>query len=141
MRALALTAILMLPQIQPAKTDVTQELKQIEQTLATAWKTGDCKAWGALVADDWSVTHIDGSIIRKAEALRTCGAPQAKIETFTIDELVVRPFGDAAVVTGRTVLSIGGPHPQTVRLRFTDVFVRRGGRWQVVASHATGILR
>jgi ketosteroid isomerase-like protein len=132
--------ILALPQAQPAKGDVTQELQQLEQTLAAAWKNGDCQAWGALVADDWSVIHIDGSIIRKPAALATCRAPEAKIDAFTIDELSVRPYGDAAVVTGRTVVSVGGPHPQTVRLRFTDVFVRRAGRWQVVASQATGIL-
>ena len=140
MRALALAAILALPQTPPAKGDVTQELKQLEQTLAAAWKNGDCKAWGAIVADDWSVIHMDGSIIPKAAALATCRAAEAKIDAFTIDELSVRPYGDAAVVTGRTVVSVGGPHPQTVRLRFTDVFVRRAGRWQVVASQATGIL-
>jgi hypothetical protein len=27
--------------------------------------------------------------------------------------------------------------PQTVRLRFTDVFVRRSGRWLIVASQGT----
>jgi ketosteroid isomerase-like protein len=140
MREALLVLILMLPQGQTAKPDVVAELKQIEQTLASSWKDGKCDAWAALVADDWSVIHIDGSVVRKAAALTTCRAPEAKIEAFTIDELAVRPFGDAAVVTGRTVVSVGGPHPQTVRLRFTDVFVRRAGRWQVVASHATGIL-
>jgi ketosteroid isomerase-like protein len=48
----------------------------------------------------------------------------------------VRAFGDAAVVTGRTTARAGG---QTLILRFTDVFVRRDGKWLVVASHATRI--
>jgi ketosteroid isomerase-like protein len=52
----------------------------------------------------------------------------------------VRVYGDAAVATGRTRAS-GRSHGQdvTVVLRFTDVFVRRGGRWQVVASHACAV--
>jgi ketosteroid isomerase-like protein len=68
-----------------------------------------------------------------------CRARQPSIESSTIDELSVRSFGDAAVVTGRTIATTGGASPETVRLRFTDVFIRRAGRWQVVASHATGI--
>jgi uncharacterized protein DUF4440 len=49
----------------------------------------------------------------------------------------VRPFGDTAVVTGRTSVRTGGAAPMTVTLRFTDVFVRRSGHWLAVASQAT----
>jgi hypothetical protein len=42
-------------------------------------------------------------------------------------------------VTGRTRATTAGEKPETVTLRFTDVFIRRNGRWQVVASHATRI--
>ena len=50
----------------------------------------------------------------------------------------VRLYGDStAVVTGRTVVTTSAATPQTVRLRFTDVFVRRTGRWLIVASHGT----
>jgi hypothetical protein len=40
-------------------------------------------------------------------------------------------------VTGRTLVTTRGVTPQTVRLRFTDVFVRRSGRWLIVASQGT----
>jgi len=124
---------------QPAAraSSVTTELERIEQRIAAAWKNGDCAAWGAVAADEWSVVHITGAVITKAQALEMCRKPQAPIDTFAIDQIVVRPFGDTAVVTGRTMVTTGGNDPETVRLRFTDVFVRRGGRWQVVASHAT----
>jgi ketosteroid isomerase-like protein len=83
------------------------------------------------------VIHITGAVITRAEALEMCKAPRAPIEMLKIDELSVRAFGDAAVVTGRTAMRTGGSKPETVTLRFTDVFIRRAGRWQVVASHAT----
>ncbi len=67
-----------------------------------------------------------------------CKAPRSPIETLKVDDLSVRAFGDAAVVTGRTTVTTGGADP-TLTLRFTDVFVRRAGRWQVVASQATRI--
>ena len=116
---------------------VTQELERIEQQLAATWKKGDCTAWGSMLAPEWSVIHITGAVITKAEALQMCKAPRAPIETLKVDDLSVRVFGDAAVVTGRTTATTGGAKPATLTLRFTDVFIRRAGRWQVVASHAT----
>jgi ketosteroid isomerase-like protein len=136
MIALALALTLLTGQSTDSAA-VTKELEQIEQRLATSWKTGDCAAWGAIAADEWSVVHITGAVITKAQAMEMCRKPQAPIEAFTIDQVVVRPFGDTAVVTGRTTVTMGGATPETVRLRFTDVFIRRAGRWQVVASHAT----
>ena len=83
--------------------------------------------------------HITGARITRAEALRMCQAPRPPIEMLKVDDLSVRTFGEAAVVTGRTTMTTGGTNPGTVTLRFTDVFIRRAGRWQVVASHATEI--
>ena len=120
-----------------ADAAVTGELKQIEQQLASSWKNGDCDRWGAIIAPEWSVIHITGTIITKDEALQMCRQPQVRIETFNVDELTVRVFGDAAVVTGRTLVTTSGSNAGSVTLRFTDVFIRRGRRWQIVASQAT----
>jgi hypothetical protein len=119
---------------QPAAA-MTRELEQIEQQLAAAWSRGDCDGWGALVAPEWSVIHITGAIITRAEALKMC-ATQPRVQS-AVDQIVVRPLGETAVVTGRTTATQAGATPQAVTLRFTDVFVRRDGKWLAVASHAT----
>ena len=124
---------------QEESTNATRELEQMEQRLATTWKAGDCSAWGAMLVDDWSVTHITGAIITKAEALQMCHTPAAPIVRFDIDEVRVRPFGDTAVVTGRSTVAIGGTSPAAFTLRFADVFIRRDGTWKVIASHATRV--
>jgi hypothetical protein len=129
---------------------VVHELEAIEAKLASAWKNRDCAGWGALLADDWSVTHIDAQVITKAQALEMCrtGPPV----TSSVDQIAIRVYGDTAIVTGRTKAIVGEPQgrpepgrrmtaagatPQTITLRFTDVFVRRDRRWLAVASHAT----
>lgn len=117
--------------------EVARELTRIEQQLADTWRRGHCSAWGAMLAPDWSVIHLTGTVITKAEALQMCKASAVPIETFEVDEISVRAFGEAAVVTGRTTVVTGGAAAARVELRFTDVFIRRGGRWQVVASQAT----
>ena len=69
------------------------------------------------------------------QALEMCRTRQHV--TSSIDQLAVRVYGDTAIVTGRTRATADGAAAQTVTLRLTDVFVRRDGRWSVVASHAT----
>ena len=122
---------------QADEADLARELPRIVQRLAAAWTAGQCEAWAAFVAPEWSVIHITGAVMTRAQALELCKAPPAPIGTMTSDDFWVRAFGDAAVVTGRTVATTTGPRPESVTLRFTDVFVRRNGRWQVVASQAT----
>jgi ketosteroid isomerase-like protein len=57
--------------------------------------------------------------------------------SYKLEDMRVRICGNAAVVTGRNVLQASlkgkdtsGPY------RFTDVFVKRDGRWQCVATQA-----
>jgi ketosteroid isomerase-like protein len=132
--------LLWLVSVQGDAAEVTRELTRIEEQLAATWKRGDCDAWGALLAPDWSVIHITGNVITKAKALEMCTALRklsVTIETVEIGDLSVRVFGESAVVTGRTTYATSGADAVTMTLRFTDVFVRRAGRWEVVASHAT----
>jgi ketosteroid isomerase-like protein len=118
---------------------VVRELEKIEQQLAATYQAGDCAAWGAMLAPEWSVTHITAQVITKAQALEMCAAAKGQIADAAIDDISVRVFGDAAVATGRTTATTSGTSPLTVTLRFTDVFIRRSDRWLVVASHATRI--
>jgi hypothetical protein len=61
-----------------------------------------------------------------------------RIQQITIDGVEVRLFGEAAVVSGRThALGEFAGQRYDVWIRFTDVFVRRSGQWQAVASHAS----
>ncbi len=140
MTAISVLALTLVQPSQAAATqvaEVTRELTRIEQQLAETWRRGDCSAWAAALAPEWSVIHITGAVMTKAEALQICKAPTVPIDAIEVDELSVRLFGDAAVVTGRTRVVTGGATPGQVKLRFTDVFIRRAGQWQVVASHAT----
>src|SRR5262245_64308 len=125
--------------LQQPDSATVRELEAIEHQLASTWKAGDCDAWGAFLAPEWSVIHLDAGIITKAEAVKMCKEARPPIQEMRMDQLNVRPLGDTAVVTGRTSVTTGGATPMTVALRFTDVFVRRSGRWLAVASQATRI--
>src|SRR6478672_146732 len=114
---------------------IVRQLETLEEQLASTWKTRDCAGWGSLLADDWTVTHINAQIITKGQALEMYRT--GPTVTSSVDQITVRVYGDAAIITGRTRATAASTPPQTVVLRFTDVVVRRNGHWIVVASHAT----
>ena len=109
------------------------------QELSAAWMAHDRATLERLIAPEWVVTHVMGERIDRAEALRDMvDSVATQMTANDVDEIEIRVFGDAAVVTGRT--HARGTQSGTVfdvRLRFTDVFVRRSDEWQAVASHAT----
>lgn len=125
-----------------AQTDATTAaLVDIEQQLTKLILAGDRDGYGAFLADDWSVINTDGNILTKEQVLREMFVTgQRQIDAIAVDDVKVRPLGDVAIVTGRTIAS-GKLRGATVTatLRFTDVFARRDGRWQIVASQGTRV--
>lgn len=116
---------------------VVAELRAVEERLSSTYASQDCDGWGSLLADEWTVTQITGHVVTKAQAMESCRKGPAVKTTY--DNLVFRTYGETAIVTGQTTASTTGPSAQQVILRFTDVLVRRGGRWLVVTSHATRV--
>lgn len=114
-------------------------LAELQQTLAKAWVGGDRAAVERIIAGDWRSTGPDGRMTNRADVLADVFEARVhRILRVDIDDVHVRVFGDAAVVTGRTH-GVGEARGSAydVIIRFTDTFVRRDGRWQAVASHAS----
>ena len=116
----------------------TAELIALQQVLAQAWLAGDRATIETIIAPEWSLTGPDGTRSDRATVLaHVFETRMHTILHLEVDDVEARVFGEAAVVTGRThgVGEFGVPYD--VVIRFTDMFVRRDGRWQAVASHAS----
>lgn len=114
------------------------ELNELEQRLIRAWLEEDRETVEAILDDDWSVIDPVGRILTKSQVMAEFESGVRKMESGTIDEVKVRSFGNFAVVTGRTTAAGNYQGASfSVQLRFTDVCVKRGDRWQVVASQGT----
>jgi ketosteroid isomerase-like protein len=114
-------------------------LTELQQALAKAWVSANRAAIDRIIAPDWRLTGPDGRVTDRAGVLADVFETRRhKIHRVEVDDVTARVFGDAAVVTGRThgVGEVEGS-PYDVVIRFTDTFVRREGRWQAVASHAS----
>jgi ketosteroid isomerase-like protein len=91
-------------------------------------------------ADDASFVQASGVLMNKADAIADATADKG-LQSLELSEVAIRVDGNAAVVTG--VNRARGRDTQgrsmDYRLRFTDTFVKRDGRWLVWASQATRI--
>jgi uncharacterized protein (TIGR02246 family) len=124
------------PRVAAQAANPASELKQMQQRLLDALLANRRDDYAALLAPEWRVTYVDGTVRVKQEVLEEVfGGAEPLLRSGKIDGVDVRFLGpDLAVVTGRTEAT-----PQTgatVRLRFVDVAMKREGRWVITASFA-----
>ena len=93
-----------------------------------------------VLAEEFMTTYGDGTRGDRAKELKLAADFNQQIDSSTLDEFVVRVYGDTAVVwfTQRLVGPSNGK-PLTLTYRYVDVFVMRAGRWQCVASQSTKV--
>ena len=117
-----------------------ETLIQIEHDWGNALLKADVAAWSRYLGDDWVLTYSDGTLVTKPMALADLKEGALRIESFQLDDVKVRVYGDAAVVTGLITEKSKFRDKDTSGVRrFTDVFVKRDGRWQAVASHESDV--
>jgi ketosteroid isomerase-like protein len=95
----------------------------------------DAEAIGRYMADDWTIIGPDGSVGDKPTFLALVKSGMSH-DVMTSDDLTVRLYGDAAVVTARGV-SGGKYQGQPFREveRSSCVFVRQEREWKCVLTH------
>jgi ketosteroid isomerase-like protein len=113
-------------------------VRQVEELFNVARSRADVATLGRILADDWTITHSDGSTDTKTKYLSDLSSGARKFDYVKQDEFSVRLNGDTAVAAGFTDSRVQyNGQPQGGRLRFTRVYVRRNGQWVMIASHAT----
>lgn len=126
-------------QDRPVRSD-QQTLMQLELDWDRAFLRKDVAFIQTVLADEFLATYDDGTRGDKAEELRLAATFNQQIESSTLDEFMVKIYGDTAVVWfSRHLAGPSRGRRLEVNFRFTDVFVWRDGRWQCVASHSTKI--
>ena len=105
-----------------------------------AYQTGDRAALEQVLADDYVFVALDGRVLGKPEAIALWTDRTRGVATFEGIESNIRVYGDCAVVTGRQSESgSAGGKSYTFTYRFTVVWARPKGRWQVVSEHLSAI--
>jgi ketosteroid isomerase-like protein len=91
-------------------------------------------------ADDfYSISTMTGKLNSKAEEVAEFKTRKEVLESAVASDMDVRVEGNTGIVTG--VYRLTGRdekgQPMDRRIRYTDVYVKRDGRWLVIASQGT----
>ena len=133
-------AVTMPAQQAKAESDaaVSQTLQAMEQAWLNAEKNHDAAAFEKIVADDWIAITPDGKSQTRIE--RAAEIKAAHTTSATMGNMKVRVFGYTAVVTGTDdEVTMESAEKSTDHYVWTDVFVKRNGKWLAVASHTAQI--
>jgi ketosteroid isomerase-like protein len=115
---------------------VVDTIKQREQDWTDAMIAVDIAAMSQIVADDW-IEGYPGNAVTKAKFLENFKAGKHRLTACEFGPRDVKVFGDVAVLQGRvTETRISDGQRSTIRVAYMDVWVKRGGQWLVVRSHA-----
>jgi len=120
-----------------AQDAVATELIQLERDWDAAFLKNDTAFVDGVLASEFIATYPDGTSGDRAKELANAAAFNQQIDSSTLDEFTVQVHGQTAVVwfTRRLVGPSKGQRLE-VAYRYLDVFVRREGRWQCVASQS-----
>ena len=115
-----------------------QELTKLENDWLQAFFKKDIVFSDRFLADDYMGTDEHGVVKTKAQEIAEIKAGAHLSTSGVLDNIRVRVYGDAAVVTGRHIMKglFQGKEYRSPYL-WTDIFIKRGGRWQCVASHVS----
>jgi len=128
-----------LPAQAPGADDVAV-LTAIERSWAKAVMNHNAALLEGWLADDFIQTSDTGEVCTRAETIARVRESRAVFTSGRLDDIRVRLYGDAGVVTGRFVAEgRSGGDPFSVRVRWTDTFIRHQGQWLCVASQSTTI--
>ncbi len=135
--ALVLLAFSLTPQ-QNQNADVVKELMKLETVWNEAHQNGDADALDKLWADDLEVTVPKMPVMSKTDVLGFAKSGRMKFQRYQTSDVKVRVYGDAAVVSGH-LLRTRTLSGKTIddNWNFLKVYVKREGRWQVVAFQAS----
>ena len=117
-----------------------QQVLHVSQAYDSVTLRQDAVAGDRLLADEYISTLPEGYVLNKAQALAGLRSGNLRFTTGGSHDVRVKVYGQTAVVTGRwTEQGTYRGKPFNDNERFTTVFVRRRGRWQIVAEHLSKI--
>jgi ketosteroid isomerase-like protein len=130
--------LLTLPSIQLAAQEGSDsaKIRDLEIRLTDAYKQRHFDLLASLLDDDFVITFENGNVYGKTGYISFSGTASIRVDVAEMSDLKVRMHGNTSIVTGwyhEVGVDKGGPY--NYRDRFTDVWMKSGGKWLLVASH------
>ena len=140
--ALAPLAVGQTKDARRTETDrVEERIRRLDQERIQAQIHADAGALDRIYAEDFIGIGPSGTVRTKPQVLADFTSHDLSFQSITTDEVRIRVYGNTVVETGRTTTD-GQDKGKVVPRdnRFTRVWVRRQGRWRLVANHYSTLI-
>src|SRR6185503_18387533 len=126
---------------RPPKRKVEQVIKQVDHERIQAQIGADAAALDRIYANDFIGIGPSGRVRTKVQVMADFTSGDLKFQSITTEDVQVRVYGNTAVETGRSTM-IGRDKGKAVPRdnRFTRVWIKQQGRWQLVSNHYSSLI-
>ena len=105
----------------------------VEQQRFDAQVNKDVAVLERVLANDLHYTHSSGNIDGKQSYIQSIREGKSNYGSVDVQEQKVRVYGNTAVINGVCLIKMTSNNTTTdLKLRYTDVYVKNGGQWQMV---------
>jgi ketosteroid isomerase-like protein len=126
------------PPADSGDQETIREILEMERQAREATLHRDADFSQRTLAEDYVAITPLGTVTTKQDTVTARKTRQLRYDNIDVTDMVVRVYGDTAVVTARADVKghqlgedFSGPY------RYTRVWVRKTGRWQAVSYQAT----
>jgi ketosteroid isomerase-like protein len=126
--------------VRPAAAEDQNALLALQDQWAAARVRRDAPFLERFYAKEFRVTALSGAVVDRAADIANFASGELKPEQVSDDDMIATVYGDVGIVTGREYMkgTYKGRFGEFT-VRFTHVYVRREGRWQLVTHQSTQI--
>ena len=115
-----------------------QTVIELDRKRMHAMAKKDIATLNALISDDLVYTHSSARLDTKQSLLGAMESGATVYSAVEPSDVKAQELGDTVVLTGNARIGVdSGGRAMTFGVRFTDVWARKGGSWQMVAWQST----
>jgi ketosteroid isomerase-like protein len=125
-----------------ANARAEQQIRTVEEERRQAILRNDIKALDLLMAPEYTAIFnlTGGRVTTKADELAMNQSDARKVESWGPTDVNIQIYGDVGLVIGLAeVTDILKGEQRHIRFRYTHVWVKRDGNWQLVHRHTTRV--
>jgi ketosteroid isomerase-like protein len=124
-----------------AEAGAKEEILKVDEERNQALQKGDVATLDRIYSDDLVYANATGALLTKAQHLADLKGRALNFKSFQHDDVQVTVHGDTGILTGisTSAVEFHGTVSSSPR-RFLNVFVKKDGRWFVVAHFETPVV-
>ncbi len=116
------------------------EIIALDKKRMEAMAAKDYATLEAVIADDLIYCHSSARLDTKQSLIGNMKSGSTVYTSVVPSEVKAQDLGDAVVLTGIARINVvSGGKPLAFGVRFTDVYAKRGGKWQMVVWQSTKV--